>query len=283
MTIPLTVATTRDELRAAQQRRSPDAGLLMTMGALHAGHAALIRAARAQHETVVVSIFVNPLQFGPREDFARYPRPLDADLAVCASEGVDVVFVPEAVEVYRGAQQVTVAPGPLADELEGAQRPGHFAGVLTVVHKLLHIVGGVTCAYFGEKDYQQLVLVRRMAHDLDLDPLIAGRPTVREPDGLALSSRNRYLSTQDRARAAALPKALFAGAAAAATGAAPGAVEGTAREILDAADGLEVDYLQVRSADLTPLAAGPARLLAAVRVGGTRLIDNIALPEQEES
>jgi len=274
----LTVATTRSELRAAQQQQPGDVGLVMTMGALHAGHAALIRAARSANETVVVTIFVNPMQFGPGEDFASYPRRLDDDLAVCAGEGVDVVFVPPPAEVYRGDQRITIAPGPLADELEGAARPGHFAGVLTVVHKLLHIVPDVDRAYLGEKDYQQLTLIRQLVHDLDLEPQVIGVPTVREADGLALSSRNSYLSPEDRAGAAALSGALFAGAAAAAAGATPADVVAMARARLDAAPGLTLDYLELRSTTLTaPPPHGPARLLAAVTVGGTRLLDNVAV------
>lgn len=273
----LTVATTRDELRAAQ-RRPGEVGLVMTMGALHAGHAALIRAAREQNDTVVVTIFINPLQFGPAEDFSRYPRTLEADLAVCAREGADVVFAPSAEQVYRGAGEVTVHPGPLGDELEGASRPGHFAGVLTVVQKLLHIVYDVERAYFGEKDYQQVILIGRMARDLDLTPQIIGRPIVREADGLALSSRNRYLEPSERASAVALPEALRGGAAAAAGGADAGGVLTASHAVFDSAPEVAVDYLELRSPDLGPApVSGPARLLAAAKVGPVRLIDNIAI------
>jgi len=267
----IAVAATREELSAEQCRRAGDVGLVMTMGALHTGHESLIAAARGQHATVVVSVFVNPTQFGAEEDFDGYPRRLADDVARCACAGADVVFAPTASEVYRGNPQVTVDPGPLGEELEGAARPGHFAGVLTVVHKLLHIVPGVRAAYFGEKDYQQLTLVRRMCHDLDLAPQIVGCPTVRDPDGLALSSRNAYLSPDERRRALALPRALRAGAAhREATD-----VLGAARQALD---GIDVDYLELRSPDLSPPpAAGPARLLAAVRIGRTRLLDNVAV------
>jgi len=278
----LAVTDTRDELAAAQRRSSRvganDVGLVMTMGALHAGHAALIRAARERSGTVVVTIFVNPLQFGPAEDHDRYPRSPDADLRLCAAEDADIVFVPSAAEVYRGPGDVTVHPGPLGDELEGASRPGHFAGVLTVVHKLLHIVDGVDRAYFGEKDYQQLVLIGRMARDLDLPPQIISVPTVREPDGLALSSRNRCLGCSERSSAVALPDALFAGAAAAAAGAGASGVLAAARAVLASAPGVAVDYLELRSPALGPApVSGTARLLAAARVGNTRLVDNVTV------
>ncbi|MGB9378969.1 MAG: pantoate--beta-alanine ligase [Mycobacteriales bacterium] len=280
MTRTLVVATNRQELATALPPvgGTGDVGLVMTMGALHAGHAALIRAARQQNDTVVVTVFVNPTQFGPSEDFGRYPRNLDADLAVCADEGVDVVFAPATAEVYRGRGEVTIHPGPLGDQLEGAVRPGHFAGVLTVVHKLLHILGHVDRAYFGEKDYQQFVLVQRMAADLDLPTQIVGRPTVREADGLALSSRNRYLSVDARAAATALPRALAAAVAAAESGADGAAATAVAASVLRESPELSADYLELRSADLGPAPErGPARLLSAVRLGPTRLIDNVAV------
>lgn len=275
MTDPI-VAHTRDELTEALSRGENESAVVPTMGALHAGHRALMRAARTQvgdAGTVIVTIFVNPLQFGPGEDFDRYPRPFGADLAVCADEGVDLVFAPATEELYPyGEPQVTVAPGPLGEQLEGAVRPGHFAGVLTVVAKLLNLtVPGY--ALFGEKDYQQLVLVGRMVADLELPYEIVGVPTVREADGLALSSRNRYLSADERAAAPALARALEAGAAAAAGG--PDAVLAAARAELS---GVELDYLELRTADLAPHpVTGPARLLVAARAGGTRLIDNIAV------
>lgn len=243
----------------------------MTMGALHAGHAALLRAAREDCDHVVATIFVNPLQFGPNEDLARYPRTLEADLEVIKQEGADEVLTPSAEEMYPdGPPSVTVHPGQLGSELEGAVRPGHFAGVLTVVLKLLHLTRP-DAAYFGEKDYQQLTLIRRMVHDLSLPVEIVGVPTVREPDGLALSSRNRYLSPAERADALALSRALRAGAA-----------EDTADAVLAAASkelrGINVDYLELRDPSLreTPV-TGPARLLVAARVGTTRLIDNTPL------
>src|SRR5690606_5156092 len=188
--------------------------VVMTMGALHEGHLALPRAARADADHVLATIFVNPLQFGPNEDFDRYPRTFVADLEVCRAAGVDVVLAPGAAEMYpEGEPAVRVHPGPLGERLEGASRPGFFHGVLTVVLKLMHLVRPDR-AYFGEKDYQQLALVRRMVRDLDLPVEVVGLPTVREPDGLALSSRNRYLSPAERESALTLSRALRAGQAA---------------------------------------------------------------------
>jgi pantoate--beta-alanine ligase len=251
--------------------------LVPTMGALHAGHLELIRHARRAPGAVVVavSIFVNPLQFSPGEDLDRYPRTMDADLEKCRAEGVELVFAPTASTMYGEDAQVTVHPGPLGDELEGAVRPGHFAGVLTVVTKLFGIARP-QLAYFGEKDYQQLVLVRRMARELNLGVDVIGVPTVREPDGLALSSRNVYLDAEQRERAAALSAALTA-ARHAASGGADAAME-AAEKVLAAEPELVVDYLALRDPELGPApAAGPARLLVAARLGGTRLIDNIGL------
>jgi pantoate--beta-alanine ligase len=221
-----------------------------------------------------VTVFVNPLQFGPSEDLARYPRSLPADVARCERHGADLVWAPSVEDVYPGGDAlVRVDPGPLAAGLEGAARPGHFAGVLTVVAKFLGLVRPAV-AYFGEKDYQQLVLIRRMAADLDLFVAVAGVATVRDPDGLALSSRNAYLSAGERARALALSRALFAGRRAAGGG--PSAVMAAARAVLDAEPGVAVDYLELAGADLGPAPEhGVARLLAAVRIGATRLIDNV--------
>jgi len=282
----LIVATTRAELAAARQKIEGTLGVVMTMGALHDGHEALIRAARKRADLVLVTIFVNPLQFGPTEDFDRYPRTLDRDLAICARNGVEVVFAPDRAEMYPdGEPTVRVAPGPPGEILEGASRPGFFHGVLTVVLKLLHLTRP-DLAFFGEKDYQQLTLVRRMARDTDLPVEIVGVPTVREPDGLALSSRNRYLSPDQRVAALALSRALRAGAAAA-----PGGASAVLREARAALSGVDLDYLALTDPDLGPPPAhGPARLLVAARVGGrsgspreapgagmsisTRLIDN---------
>ncbi|ROT28044.1 pantoate--beta-alanine ligase [Micromonospora sp. HM5-17] len=212
------VLRTRAELASALASRSGTLAVVMTMGALHSGHEALLRAARERADDVLATIFVNPLQFGPNEDFDRYPRTFDADLAVCAAAGVRYVFAPSREEMYPdGEPMVRVNPGGLGEELEGASRPGFFTGVLTVVLKLLNLIRP-DVAFFGEKDYQQLVLVRRMVRDLALDVEIVGVPTVREPDGLALSSRNRYLSAAERTAALSLSAALRAGAEAAAAG-----------------------------------------------------------------
>jgi pantoate--beta-alanine ligase len=254
------------------------AALVPTMGALHRGHRELIRQAARSHRPVAVSIFVNPLQFAPGEDLDRYPRSLESDLALCEHEGVTAVYAPEVGTMYPdGRPRVTVEPGPLGAVLEGRSRPGHFAGVLTVVAKLLHAVRPAA-AYFGEKDYQQLTLIRAMVRDLDFGLEIEPCPTVREPDGLALSSRNQYLSTVDRKRALELSQALFAGAAAGSGG--PPAVLAAAREQLSEVD---TDYLELTDPDLGPVPErGAARLLVAARVGSTRLIDNVPIALGEE-
>ncbi len=270
------VAETVEELRARRAALPGPVVLVPTMGALHEGHRTLVRAARARGGSVVVSVFVNPTQFGPGEDFDRYPRTWDADLAALAAEGADLVFHPGVADVYpAGALGVTVDPGPLGSVLEGAVRPGHFAGVLTVVAKLFGLVRP-DVAVFGEKDYQQLTLIRAMAAELSLGIEIVGVPTVREADGMALSSRNRFLSAGERAAAAAISAALRAAAAAGADGAE--AAVRAARAVLDREPGLVVDYLALTDPDLGPApAAGAARMLVAVRAGNTRLIDNTAL------
>jgi pantoate--beta-alanine ligase len=279
------LAGTREELNEALSgRRSAGprnrVALVPTMGALHAGHAALVRRARQETDgPVVVSLFVNPTQFAPGEDFDRYPRTLDADLEVAAAAGADVVFAPSVEEVYPdGDPVVTVDPGPLGDVLEGASRPGHFRGVLTVVAKLFGLVRP-DLAVFGEKDYQQLVLVRRMVADLCLGVEVVGAPTQREPDGLALSSRNVYLDADERARAAILFRALTAAQRRAAHGLP--AARWAAMKVLHEDPDLELDYLAVRAADLTEAEDYPAglegRALVAARFGKTRLIDNVAL------
>jgi pantoate--beta-alanine ligase len=247
-----------------------------TMGALHDGHLALVARAGEVADAVVASVFVNPLQFGPAEDFDRYPRTLDADTAALDSAGVDLLFAPSVADMYaEGRTQITVAAGPVGDILEGRVRPGHFDGMLTVVAKLLHIVGP-DVVLFGQKDAQQVFLVRRMVADLNVPVRVEVVPTVREPDGLARSSRNRYLSADDRRRALALPSALRA--AAAATDAGPERMLAAARAELESRDGVEPDYLvAVDPTTFRPVAdryRGPALVLVAARVGGTRLIDN---------
>ena len=273
------VAHTRAELADTLGRADAETAVVMTMGALHDGHVALIRAAKEKVGTegvVTVTIFVNPLQFGAGEDLDRYPRTLDTDLEVCAAEGVDVVFAPEQDEIYpRGGPVVRIDPGKLGAELEGAVRPGHFAGVLTVVAKLLNLTVP-TYAFFGEKDYQQLVLIRRMVQDLEMPFEIIGVPTVREPDGLALSSRNRYLSPSARSAALALSRALNAGVEAAPKG--MPSVLAAGRTVLETAHDLRIDYFVLRDPDLRPApTSGAARLLVAGRVGSARLIDNVAV------
>lgn len=247
-------------------------GFVPTMGALHEGHLELVRRAKRTNQIVVVSVFVNPLQFGAGEDLDSYPRTLDADVALLRGEGVDLVFAPSAADMYPDGPRTTVQPGPAGADLEGASRPTHFAGMLTVVAKLLQIVGPHE-AFFGEKDYQQLTLIRQMVRDLNFDVRIVAVPTVRESDGLALSSRNRYLDPVQRELATTLSAALLAGARSGAAGA--DAVLRTAHAVLAAAPGIELDYLELRSANLAPAPEnGNARLLIAARVGATRLIDN---------
>ncbi len=250
--------------------------LVPTMGALHEGHLTLVRAAkRVPGAVVVASIFVNPLQFGADEDLGAYPRTLDEDLAALRAEGVDVVFTPTVSDMYPEGTRTTVHPGPLGDELEGASRPGHFAGMLTAVMKLLQIVRPDR-AFFGEKDYQQLVLIRQMVSDLNVDVRIVGVPIVREADGLAMSSRNRYLSAVEREQAGALSAALLAGMYAAGEGTA--AALDAARAVLDEVPAIDLDYLQVRDTTLGPAPeVGLGRMLLAARLGSTRLLDNISI------
>ncbi|WP_380170994.1 pantoate--beta-alanine ligase [Kineococcus sp. DHX-1] len=275
----LTVARTRSELAAARDALPGPVAVVMTMGALHAGHARLIREARSRARSVLVTIFLNPLQFGPNEDLARYPRTLDEDLALAAGNGADVVFAPGPDVVYPdGTPGVRVAAGPLGEVLEGASRPGHFDGVLTVVAKLLRLTRA-DLAFFGQKDAQQLLLVRRMVRDLDLGVEVVAVPTVREDDGLAMSSRNRYLTPFDREVALVLQRALAAGRAAAPEG--PSAVRRAARDVLVAEPAARVDYLALVDphdlADVPEHFRGDALLAVAARVGSTRLIDNTPL------
>jgi pantoate--beta-alanine ligase len=268
------VAEAVAELRRLRDGLPGPVALVPTMGALHEGHRALVRAARERAASVVVSVFVNPTQFGPGEDFDRYPRTWDADLAALAEEGADLVFHPDVADVYPpGSLGVTVEPGPLGSVLEGEVRPGHFAGVLTVVAKLFGLVRP-DLALFGEKDYQQLTLIRAMARELALGVEVVGVPTVREADGMALSSRNRYLDPAQRSAAAAISAALRAGAAAGVNGA--DAVLAAARSVLAAEPTLAPDYLELTDPDLgPPPATGAARLLVAARAGTTRLLDNV--------
>jgi pantoate--beta-alanine ligase len=282
------VARTRAELDGAAARVGRVA-FVPTMGALHEGHASLVRLAREHvgaDGAVVVSIFVNPLQFAPGEDLDRYPRTFDDDLELCAREGVDVVFAPTTQEVYPGGvsagettEAVTVDPGPLAEILEGASRPGHFRGVLTVVAKLFGLVRP-DVAVFGEKDYQQLALIRQLVTDLCMGIEIVGAPTDREPDGLARSSRNRYLDPTQREQAVALSRVLRRAAESAHEGYDSALAAGRAE--LRASLGVDLDYFEIRAPDLGELASDvrpgtPARALIAARLGTTRLIDNLPL------
>ncbi|MDX6330409.1 MAG: pantoate--beta-alanine ligase [Streptomycetaceae bacterium] len=278
-------------LRTAEELRSAGAdgrtrAVVMTMGALHEGHATLVRTARqhvGEDGEVVVTVFVNPLQFGPQEDLERYPRTLEADLKVAEEAGADIVFAPSAEEVYPGGEpQVRISAGPMGERYEGATRPGHFDGMLTVVAKILHLTRP-SAAFFGQKDAQQLVLIRRMAADLNFPVEIVAVPTVREADGVALSSRNRYLSDVERVSARELSRALVTGREAAHRG--PRAALRAARAILDAAAAMEppvaLDYLALIDptdfTDAAPGHTGPAVLAVAAKVGPTRLIDNVPL------
>jgi pantoate--beta-alanine ligase len=271
------VARTRAELKAARaELGGGDVAVVMTMGALHEGHSTLIRRARADARHVIVTVFLNPLQFGPREDLSRYPRTVDADMGLCRREGVDLVFLPTPDVIYPdGDPGVRVSAGPLGDVLEGQARPGHFDGVLTVVGKLLHLTGA-DVSYYGQKDAQQLLLIRRMARDLDFPVEVISVPTVREADGLAMSSRNMYLTESDRETALCLSRALRAGAAAATEG--PSAVRRAARAVLVAEPLALIDYLVLVHPstldDVPEWYRGEALLAVAGRVGTTRLIDN---------
>jgi pantoate--beta-alanine ligase len=268
----------RDELAKARAALTGTVAVVMTMGALHEGHRALMRAARGRADHVIVTVFVNPLQFGPAEDFDRYPRTLAADLEICAAEGVDVVFAPGRDEMYPGGEpMVRVNPGPVGEMLEGASRPGFFHGVLTVVLKLF-LLTRADLAFFGDKDYQQLTVIRLMVRDLEVPVEVVGVPTVREPDGLALSSRNRYLSDAERRTALSLSAALRAGVAAAAAGADGHGALTAATGVFAGRTDVHLDYLVLTDPDLgPPPRQGPARLLVAARVGTTRLIDNVGL------
>lgn len=273
-----TVAEMREASRVARSNGNR-IGFVPTMGALHAGHAALIDRARGDCDFVVVSVFVNPTQFDRADDLAAYPRTLDTDVALCAARGADVVFAPSASEMYPDGTRSSLRAGDVGEVLEGASRPGHFDGVATIVARLLGAVEP-DVAYFGRKDYQQTLVVRRMVSSEDIPVILEVLPTVRDDDGLALSSRNARLSTRDRERALAIPRGLTAASRLFDTGVVdPGAIVGAVRDELSRAD-IAIDYVVVADPDsLDPLEscrAGAVVLLAA-EVGGVRLIDNVIL------
>ena len=262
-----------------QEPGGPRLAFVPTMGALHEGHRSLIKSARSLGDFVAVSIFVNPLQFGPGEDYARYPRPLEDDLEVCEADGVDVVFVPSVTDLYPPGRQITLDAGALGSVLEGHSRPGHFNGVLTVVLKLFNIIRPHV-AIFGEKDAQQLACIHRMVTDLNIPIEIVGAPIVREPDGLALSSRNVFLTATERAVARSISAALEK----AATQTSVPAARTAASEVLDRAAAepcFELDYATIVNpatfTDVPDDHVGPAVFVVAARVGGTRLIDNMTV------
>ena len=264
---------------ALEGHASPRVAYVPTMGALHEGHRSLIKLAKMRGDVVVVSIFVNPLQFGPGEDYARYPRPLEDDLQVCEADGVDIVFVPSVPDLYPAGRQVTVDAGILGSVLEGQSRPGHFNGVLTVVLKLFNIIRPQV-AVFGEKDAQQLACIQRMVADLNLSVELVGAPIVREPDGLALSSRNVFLTASERAIARSLSAALEK----AATQSSVPSARAAAYEVLDRAEAepcFELDYATIvhpsTFAEVADDHVGLAKFVVAARVGGTRLIDNTTI------
>jgi pantoate--beta-alanine ligase len=281
--VPLTTLATIAELRAALDAHRAGGraiGFVPTMGYLHEGHASLMRAARAGNDVVVASIFVNPLQFGPSEDLAAYPRNLTSDTAIAERCGVDLLLVPSTQEMYPEAIRTTVSVAGVSEPLEGATRPTHFAGVATVVAKLFAIVGPCR-AYFGEKDFQQLAVIRQMTRDLSIPVEVVGCPTVREPDGLALSSRNAYLTPQERAAAPVVHRALQAGRVAVHAGERdPAAVRALMADLIHAEPLAELDYAEVVDAatfDVPSPLDGTLRLLAAVRFGKARLIDNLGV------
>jgi len=268
------------EQAIAWRQAGEDIGFVPTMGALHEGHDRLVTKARRENQHVIVSIFVNPAQFGPHEDFARYPRPFEADRARLEALGVDAIFHPPVDQIYPPAFKTRVDPGPLAELLEGNSRPGHFAGVLTVVLKLF-LLTQPKRAYFGHKDFQQLVLVRQLVRDFALPVRIVAVATVREPDGLAISSRNAYLERSQRAVAPSIHKALDEASKAFSGGVTdPAELEGIVRHLLERGPGMAIDYVAVvdETTLRNPARAIPGNVLAvAVKLGSIRLIDNVVL------
>jgi pantoate--beta-alanine ligase len=275
--------TSVEEVRGVLRRPRHEGrtiGLIPTMGALHAGHLSLVNASRRRCDLTVVSVFVNPTQFGEGEDFDAYPRDLDADAGLLEEAGVDVLFAPSVSVMYPDGATTRVDPGPIRDVWCGASRPGHFVGVATVVTKLLDIVRP-DVAFFGEKDYQQLRMIERVVRDLDIDTRIQGCPIVREPDGLALSSRNRYLTPEDRAHALVLSRALMRARDAAAAGETDAtALEAALAAAISAEPGVTLDYAAIvdaQSLDRVTVLTREGRALVAARVGSARLIDNVSI------
>lgn len=284
MTVLSTIAECRQFVRA-QRDQGRSIGFVPTMGALHEGHLSLMRAARRENDTVAISIFVNPTQFGPDEDYQAYPRDLDRDAEQAEAAGVDAIFAPSAEEMYpQEAATFVDQEGQMVATLEGEHRPGHFRGVLTVCCKLFNIVGADR-AYFGRKDYQQFLVLRQMVRDLNIPTEVVPCPIVREPDGLATSSRNKYLGPAAREQATCIYRGLQAAQSQLAAGEAhAAALAETIRQTIRAAGPCEIDYAAVRAPEtLAPVqtVTQPAVALAAVHIGGARLIDNLRLTPEE--
>lgn len=276
------LVTDRDALTAARADMRGTVAAVLTMGALHDGHASLIRLARERADHVLVTVFVNPLQFGPGEDFERYPRTLDADIAIASAAGADVVFAPDRAQIWPVAPRVTVDAGPLQVLYEGALRPGHFNGVCTVVLALFNLLRP-HLSVFGSKDAQQVAVIRAMVADLAVPVEIVGAPIIREADGLAMSSRNRYLSPVERSQATLLHRALLAGAAAGMAGAS--AVLQATKDVLAGEPDVAPDYVSLVTDSFDAVDAsyeGNAMLILAARVGSTRLLDNISVALRAE-
>jgi len=278
------IAELRNAIAGARQNAAR-IGFVPTMGALHSGHLSLVERARAECDLVVMSIFVNPLQFGPTEDFTRYPRPIEEDERLATQSGVDILFTPGADDMYPDGRMITVTAGEHGKKWEGAVRPGHFDGVLTVVAKLFNVVQP-DISVFGRKDLQQAALVKSLVRDLDFPITIVIAPTVREADGLALSSRNRYLSEVDRGHALSLIRSLRAVSASFDSGVSDaGELESAGRDVIDAVPQISLDYLAVVNPDTmeqeTRAGRGSAAIIAA-RVGSTRLIDNLILGDDDQ-
>ena len=278
------IARTAEELRTVLASFQGSRGFVATMGYLHEGHLSLMRASVADNDHTVISIFVNPLQFGPTEDFEAYPRDEERDLSLAEDAGVDLAFIPSLEEMYPQGADTTVSVGRLAEVVEGAARPGHFDGVATVVTKLLNLVQP-TKAYFGQKDAQQVAVIRQIVRDLSLPVQIIVRDTVREPDGLAQSSRNAYLRNADREKAPVLWRALRSGADELVRSKHPALAEKQMRATVEAVAGIELDYARVVDPDTFEAVSDGSRalLVIAARIGSTRLIDNLLIGSSEES